>query len=203
LTFIVEAPILIIDLVAVLQRKSVDVDDDGLFAGKLDGLFEIVDSFAFAGGDQNARRVRGFFGHLVIETDIRQIIRNMFFGVPVDRFFELFAAHRRQNDVLDDDRMTADAGDDLGGVDVMVVAHVLDHFGNRVQLHNLSVDNRVVGKIFKSQTDQTQIVHFAFELDHFDRTRTDVQTGNAFLFTEQHFLFTPLALFAGAPVLIF
>ena len=70
-TFIVEAPMLssvttsrivrlIIDLVAVLQSERVDVDHDRLFARELDRLADIVDSFAFAGGDQHMRRISGF-----------------------------------------------------------------------------------------------------------------------------------------------
>ena len=67
--FIVEAPTLrsattslvgrlVVDLVAVLQGEGVDVDDRRLLARELDGLLEVGDEVALAGGHQDVERVR-------------------------------------------------------------------------------------------------------------------------------------------------
>ncbi len=82
---------LVIDFVAVLECEGVDIDHDRLFAGELDSLADIVDAFAFARCDQNLRRIGGRPRHLIIEADVGQIVRNVLFGVPVDRFLKLFA----------------------------------------------------------------------------------------------------------------
>ena len=77
----------VVDFVAVLKSKSVNVDHNRCFSCQLDRLFDIVDALAFAGCDQNMGRVRRFGGHLIIEADIGEIIWNMLVGVPVYRFF--------------------------------------------------------------------------------------------------------------------
>ena len=85
----------------------------------------------------------------------------------------------------------------LVGGHLMVGADALYDIGDDVQLHDLTVDDRVARKIFEAEADQVQVVELAFELDHLDRTGTDVQTGNAFLFTEHALFFAPLCLHAS------
>ena len=184
---------LVVDLVAVLECEGVDVDHDRLFAGELDRVANVVDAFALAGGDQHIRRVVPRTGDLVVKADIGEIVRDMLFGVPVDRFLKLVLAHRRQDDVLDDDGMAAHTGNDVIRVHLVVGAYVADHVRNRVQLHDLTVDDRVVGQILEAEAYEIQVADLSVKLNHFDRTRTDIQTGNAFLFTEQHYFFSLLS----------
>ena len=76
------------------------------------------------------------------------------------------------------------AGDDVGRIDLMIGTQALYNIGNDVKLHDLAVDDRVTWQILKAETHEAEVVKLAFKLDHFDRTRADVQAGSAFLFTE-------------------
>jgi len=72
-------------------------------------------------------------------------------------------------------------------LDAEVAADALDTIGNNVQLHYLAVDDRIVRKILITERDQAKLARFAVKFDHLYRTRTDVQTGHTFLFTEHYF----------------
>src|SRR4029079_8278214 len=82
--------------------------------------------------------------------------------------------------------MSANACYNVVGIDAVIDAQISDHVRNRVQLHDLAVDDRIARKIFKSEIHQAEVVAFTFEFDHLDRARSDIQTGDAFLLTEQH-----------------
>ena len=102
----------VIDLIAVLQGKRIDVDDDRRLACELDSLFDVVDALTLARRDKDVRRLGRLGRYLIVKADIGEIVWDVLLGMPVDRFFEFFAGHRRKNDVLQNDRMAADAGDD-------------------------------------------------------------------------------------------
>ena len=76
--------------------------------------------------------------------------------------------------------------------DLVVGADVPDHIRNGVQLHYLAVDDRVVGQVLEAEANEIKVADLPVKLNHLDRTRTDIQTGNAFLFTEQHYFFSLL-----------
>src|SRR5262249_44636018 len=161
-----------------LKGERINVDDDRLTARKLNRLFDIVDALAFAGSDQDVHRVVRFLGDLVIKADFRQVERDVFLGVPVNRLFQLFFAHRRENDVLDNDRVARNAGNYAVGTDLVIVTDVLDDIRNDVQLHDLAVNYGVAGQIFKSKPHEVQIICISTEFDHLDRARADIQSGN-------------------------
>jgi hypothetical protein len=104
------------------------------------------------------RRVRRVVRYLIVKADIGKVVRNVLFGMPVDRFFKFVLAHRRQDDVLDDDRVSANAGHDLRGVDLKVGADVLDNIGNDIELHYLAVNDSIVGQVLVAEGNQTKLV---------------------------------------------
>jgi hypothetical protein len=105
--------------------------------------------------------------------------------------------------------MSAYTGHNPVGVNLVIVRDILNYLGNYIQFHDLPVDDRVVGQILVSEGDQIKIVYLAVQFDHFDRARTDIQAGNAFLFTEAHYFLLLLAFmpnfflfFTGLPQFI-
>src|SRR6187397_1861854 len=98
----------------------------------------------------------------------------MLFGVPVDRLFELLFAHRRQDDVLQDDRMAANTSYYAVRIYLIVHTNTADNVGHDIKLHDLSIDDRIAGQVFKAETNQVKVIQLTLELDHLCRTGTDI-----------------------------
>ena len=112
----------VVDLVGVLEREGVDVDDDGLTAGLGDDA-RVVGDLLLLGRDQQhvhrAGRGAGALSHdLVVEIDVLNVERDVLLRLPVDRLGELGLGHLRQRDLLDDDRVARQRGRDVLGADV-------------------------------------------------------------------------------------
>ena len=57
--------------------------------------------------------------------------------------------HTRQHDVLYDHRVSADARNDIVGIDAMINAKIANDVGDSIQLHDLAVDDRIARQVFK------------------------------------------------------
>ena len=89
----------VVDLVGVLQREGVDVDDDRRAAGLRDDAGVVADLFLLRGDEQHfhaAARVGAGAGieNLVVEVDVLDVERDVLLGFPVDR---LVAARSRSS----------------------------------------------------------------------------------------------------------
>ena len=123
----------------------------GFLPANWTACLKIVESFLLTGGDQNLYGFFIFRTYVVIKAYFRQIIRNMFFSVPVNRLFQFFTTHLRQNDIFYDHRMSADSRYHIASFNVMGITHVLDNFRNSVQLHNLPINNGVIRQTSQSR----------------------------------------------------
>ncbi len=84
---------------------------------------------------------------------------------------------------------------------LMIAADVLDHVGNGVQLHDLAVDDRIVGKILEAEADQAQIADLPSsstiltELEPMSRPATLFFLPNSIIFSAPYLAFDPGILF--------
>ena len=116
----------VVDLVGVLQREGVDVDDDRHAAGLRDDAGVVGDLFLLRRDQQHvhrALRVGAGAGveNLVVEVDVLDVERDVLLRFPVDRLGELGLGHHRQADLLDDDRVARERGRDFLGLEGLVL----------------------------------------------------------------------------------
>ena len=98
----------VVDLVGVLQREGVDVDDDRHAAGLRDDAGVVGNLFLLRRDEQDVHRAlrvgaRAGVENLVVEVDVLDVERDVLLRLPVDRLGELGLGHHRQVDLLDDD----------------------------------------------------------------------------------------------------
>jgi hypothetical protein len=72
--------------------------------------------------------------------------------------------------------MAANAGSDSGSLDLMLVENAVDNVRHVVELHDLTIDDRVGLEIFKAQVHQVKAIALLLQLDGFDRAGTNVKT---------------------------
>ena len=142
---------------------------------------------------QNIQRFGSAAGDLIVEVHIRDIKRNVLFGVPTERFTKFVFTHLWQDDVLDDHRVAADSGCNSRGSNLVFVEDVCNNIGNVIELHDLTVDNRIGLQIFKAQVDQLIRTALLLEFDSLYGAGADVEA-NQILFAVtfvEHDLFIP------------
>jgi hypothetical protein len=71
--------------------------------------------------------------------------------MPTERLLEFLVAHVRQHDVLDDHGVTTDAGGNTRRTNLVFAEDVCDHVGDVVELHDLTINNRVGLQVFKTR----------------------------------------------------
>ena len=89
----------VVDLVGVLQREGVDVDDDRGAAGLGDDAGVVGDLFLLRRDQQDVHRPLAAAASprvedLVVEVDVLDVERDVLLGLPVDRLGQLGLGHR-------------------------------------------------------------------------------------------------------------
>src|SRR5438132_2183994 len=107
----------------------------------------------------------------------------MLFRMPREGFLQLVLGHLRQDDVLDDHRMTVDAGSYLGRLDFVFVENISNGSRDRIQFHYLAINDRIRLQAFISQAKQLKVSAFTPEFDGLDGTRADIDANHALVAT--------------------
>src|SRR6266542_1079624 len=93
-------------------------------------------------------------GDLIIEVYVCNVEGKMFLGVPAERFLKFLLAHLRKDYILDANRMSAHAGRNSRGPNLMLVEDAGNYVCDVVELHDLTVYNRIWLKILESHIHQ-------------------------------------------------
>src|SRR5882672_1517334 len=110
----------------------------------------------------------------------------MFFGMPGERFLKFVSRHLRQHDVLNDDGVSVHPGGDLHCFDLVLGENICNGSGDSVQLHYLSVDNRISRQGLIAQAYELEVTVLALQFDGFDGTRSDINADHALVTTFPH-----------------
>jgi hypothetical protein len=70
--------------------------------------------------------------------------------------------------------MAANTRDDAVRVNLVVNTNTAYNVRHDVKLHDLSIDDRIAGQVFKAETNQVKVIQLTLELDHLYRTGTDI-----------------------------
>ena len=124
-----------------MQRKRIHVDEGGLFAGKLNSLFQVCDFIVLASGQKHVNSVGRTTSNVVVQIHFRDVERYVLFSVPGKRFLKFLVRHLGQHNVLDDHRMTINTCGHSGGLDLVLVENVADSIRHGIQLHDLAVND--------------------------------------------------------------
>ena len=175
----------VIDLVRVLQREGVDVDDDRRAARLRDHARVVGDLLFLRRHEEDVHRALAaggvpFVENLVVEVDVLDIERDVLLRLPVDRLGELRLRHHRQRDLLDDDGVARERGGDILGLDAAAVEQAADGVGDGGGVDDRAVDDAVRGHRLAAEIRDPVALAGLFQLDRLDGARTDVQTDQRF-----------------------
>ena len=125
----------VVDLVGVLQREGVDVDDHRGAPGLGDHAGVVGDLFLLRRDQQDVHRPLAAGGvarveNLVVEVDVLDVERDVLLGLPVDRLGQLRLGHHRQRDLLDDDGVARQRRGDVLRLDAAAVEQAADGVGD-------------------------------------------------------------------------
>src|SRR4030095_2278595 len=121
-------------------------------------LLDVGDLVALASSHQNVQRLRRLTGQLIIEIDVGDIKRNVLLSVPAKRLLKFLFAHLRQNDVLDDNGVSADSSCYSRCLDLVLVKNVRDDVRHVIQFHDLAIDDRVRLQVLEAETHELEAV---------------------------------------------
>ena len=131
----------VVQFITVLKGKRVHVNHSRLLAGELNRLLQIRNFVTLASSHKDVDFVRRAASNVIVEIDVRDIKRNVLFRMPREGFLQLVLGHLRQDDVLDDHRMTVDAGSYLGRLDFVFVENISNGSRDRIQFHYLTIND--------------------------------------------------------------
>ena len=170
----------VVDLVGVLQREGVDVDDDGRAAGLGDDAGVVGDLLLLRGDEEDVHRARGGAAalpdDLVIQVDVLDVEGDVLLRLPVDGLGELLLGHLGQRDLLDDDGVARERGGDVLRADVLRLEQAPDRVGDRRAVDDGAVDDAVRRHRLDAERGDLERFARAFELHGLDGARADVQS---------------------------
>ena len=170
----------VVDLVGVLQREGVDVDDDRRAAGLGDDAGVVGDLLLLRRDEEHVHRARGGAAalpdDLVVEVDVLDVERDVLLRLPVDGLGELLLGHLRERDLLDDDGVARERGGDVLRADVLRLEQAPDRVGDRRAIDDGAVDDAVGRHRLDAEGGDLERLARALELHGLDGARADVQT---------------------------
>src|SRR5437870_12562282 len=103
--------------------------------------------------------------------------------MPREGFLQLVLGHLRQDDVLDDHRMTVDAGSYLGRLDFVFVENISNGSRDRIQYNCVTISDCIRLQGFTFEAKQLKASAFTSEFDGLDCTAVDSDAYNALVAT--------------------
>ena len=179
----------VVDLVGVLEREGVDVDDHRGAPGLGDHAGVVGDLLFLRGDQQHVHRPLAAGGvaaveDLVVEVDVLDVERDVLLGFPVDRLGELGLGHHRQRDLLDDDGVARERGGDVLGLDAAAVEQAADRVGHGGAIDDRAVDDAVGRHRLGAEAGHLVALAGRLQLDRLDGARADVEADEGFRSTK-------------------
>ena len=173
----------VVGLVGVLQGEGVDVHDDRRAPGLGDDAGVVADLVLLRRHQQHVhgalRRRRGD-QDLVVEVHVLDVEGDVLLGFPVDGLGELLLGHRRQRDLLDDDRVTGQRRRDVLGPELGVGEQAPDGVGDRAAVDDGAIDNAVGRDRLDPDGRDLIALPGGLELDGLHGARPDVEPHQGF-----------------------
>ena len=179
----------IVDLVAVLQREDVDVDEAGSPSGLGHDVLVVVDLLLLRGDEEDAHRLprSARVEDDVVEVDVVDVERDVLLRLPPYRLGELLFGHRRELDLLDDDRVARNGDGDVRVLDPGRREKAGDGLDDERGIHDRAIDDRLGREVLEPCLDELELSLFArLELDQLHGGRADVETDEVLGLAEQH-----------------
>ncbi len=73
---------IVVQLITILERERIHIYYYGLLAGQLNRLLQIRNLVPLASGQEHVNRIGSAASDVIVEVDVRDIERDMLFGVP-------------------------------------------------------------------------------------------------------------------------
>src|SRR6185369_13654049 len=112
---------------------------------------------------------------LRVDVHVLDVERDVLLGLPLDGVVELLLRHPRQRDLLDDDRVAADADRDLLRLHLPLGEEVLDGLDDRGGVHQGSVHDRLWRQLGRREALQGVAALLLAELHELHARGADVQ----------------------------
>ena len=121
--------------------------------------------------------------------DVLDVEWDVLLRFPVDRIGELRIGHHRQGDLLDDDGVAGQGGDDILRFEALCVENATDGVGNGDSVDDRAIDDRVGRNRFRGVgRDLETLRSIRFQLNGLHRARSNVETDDGLRGAEEaHF----------------
>ncbi len=174
---------IVVHLIAVLQRKGIDVHDRRILPGLSQNVRMIQDLIFLHRHEQNVQLRIHRLKELVVKIHVGNVERDVLAGFGLDAVVQLFLAHHRKGDPLDDDGVARDCGRYILSLDFLRLENVADRARDQRRIHDRAIHDGVLRQGLQAKTHQLIALFSALQLDRLNGTRADVQPHECFLFS--------------------